>query len=92
MPKATNTQRQRLTALIKDAPAEIPHFAKAAELLKAFTGLSISGDRQTLKKIQTALDFEPLTEGGQGLKKNILSEAQAKATAGVDGNGWFFID
>ena len=92
MPEPTKTQTQKLKALKEEAPAEIPPFLEAAKLMGDITGLSISGDQLTLKKIQAALDFKPSTKEGQELKRNILRKAKAKSNKGMDGHGMFFVE
>ena len=85
------SQTQKLDALTEEAPNEIPHFMKAAKLMKDISGLSAYGDELTLEKIQRALSFKPSTPEGKELKRKILRQAKAKSLEGMDGKGLFFI-
>ena len=83
---------ERIKKLKKEAPDEISRFLEAAGIFNTIDGLSITGDRQKLEKIEKILDFRPATKDGRDLRSAIILKAEAKSQEGMFGDGTFLID
>ena len=83
---------ERIKKLKKEAPDEIPRFLEAGGIFNTIDGLSITGDRQKLEKIEKILDFRPATKDGRDLRSAMILRAEAKSQEGILGFGTFLID
>ena len=83
---------ERIKKLKKEAPDEIPRFLEAAGIFNTIDGLSITGDKQKLEKIEKILDFRPATKDGRDLRAVMILKAEAKSEEGMFGDGTFLID